>query len=322
MQYFLRRLAHALFVLVSVSVLSFIFTALAPGDFLDEMKLDPGISPDAVAALRVRYGLDRPLPSRYLEWVRSVTRGELGYSFAYNTPVSALLWPRLRNTLLLSMTGMAVAWVIAVPVGAWTASRRGGLADRLSGAICTALLVVPELLLGLALLFIAVRTGRFPAGGMLSPRADALGEWDRIRDVAWHLALPATALILLMLPTLVRHVRASVSETMAEPFVTGARARGVPPGRLLFRDVLRAAANPLASLLGLSIAGLLSTSLVIEALMSWPGLGPLLLEAIAGRDMHVVLGAVLCSTLLLLAGNLVADGLLFLTDPRLRSDNA
>ena len=107
----------------------------------------------------------------------------------------------------------------------------------------------------------------------------------------------------------------------AAPFIQGTKARGVPPGRLLFRDALRAASNPLVSLLGLSIAGLLSTSLVIEALMSWPGLGPLLLDAIAARDLYLVIGAVMCSTVLLLAGNFVADALLYWTDPRLRVDH-
>jgi len=322
MRYVFRRLAHALFVLAGVSVLSFVFTALAPGDFLNEMKLDPRISPETVAALRDRYGLDRPLPWKYWQWARSVLRGELGYSFAYNSPVASLLWPRVRNTLVLTMTATVSAWLIAVPVGAWSASQRGRWGDRLSAAATTALLVVPELLLGLGLLLFAVRTGYFPAGGMMSPRVADLGPWDRLKDVAWHLVLPATALILLTLPVLVRHVRASFVDTLSAPFVQAARARGVPERRLLFRSVLRAAANPLVSLLGLSIAGLLSTSLVIEALMSWPGLGPLLLDAIASRDLHLVVGAVLCSTLLLLAGNLLADGLLFVTDPRLRSEQA
>jgi peptide/nickel transport system permease protein len=116
--------------------------------------------------------------------------------------------------------------------------------------------------------------------------------------------------------------RASLLEVLASPFIQAARGRGVPPRRLLFRDALKAAANPLISLLGLSIAGLLSTSLVVEAVMSWPGLGPLLLEAIAARDLHLVIGAVMCSTLLLLAGNLLADALLYLTDPRIRVDHA
>jgi peptide/nickel transport system permease protein len=121
---------------------------------------------------------------------------------------------------------------------------------------------------------------------------------------------------------LVRHVRSSLIEVLTAPFVQAARARGVGWRRLLFRDALRAAANPLLSLLGLSIAALLSASLVVEAIMSWPGLGPLLLEAIAARDLHLVIGAVMCSTLLLLAGNFVADALLYLADPRIRADQA
>jgi len=147
-----------------------------------------------------------------------------------------------------------------------------------------------------------------------------LGVWAKLEDLAAHMILPATALILMSLPLLVRHVRSSLRETLAEPFIQATNARGVPPGRLLFRDALRAASNPLVTLFGLSIAALLSTSLVIEAIMSWPGLGPLLLEAIAARDLHVVIGAVMCSTLLLLGGNLVADALLYLSDPRLRAD--
>jgi peptide/nickel transport system permease protein len=320
MRYLSRRLAHGLLLLAGVSVLSFGLTALAPGDFLNEMKLDPRISPETVAALRDRYGLDQPLPLKYLHWLQSVGRGELGYSFAYNSPVALLLWPRARNTLLLTVPATTIAWLIAVPLGAWSASQRGRWGDRVAAVATTALLVVPELLLGLGLLLFAVRTGYFPVGGMMSSRVADLGNWDALKDVAVHMVLPASALILLALPVLVRHVRASLIDVLGTPFIQAARARGVPPRRLLFRDALRAAANPLLSLLGLSIAGLLSTSLVVEALMSWPGLGPLLLEAIAARDFHLVIGAVMCSTLLLLMGNLLADALLFLADPRLRTN--
>src|SRR5436309_1993020 len=287
MHYFSRRLAHGLFVLIGVSLLSFLLVALAPGDFLNEMKLDPRMPPETVAALRDRYGLDRP---------------------------------RARNTLLLTVPATTIAWLIAVPLGAWSASRRGRWDDRLCAAVTTGLLLVPELLLALALLLFAVRTGYFPVGGMTSLRFAELGTWDRLHDLIVHMVLPASALILLMLPVLIRHVRASLIDVLATPFIQAARARGVPHRRLLFRDALRAAANPLLSLMGLSIAGLLSMSLVVEALMSWPGLGPLLLEAIAARDLHVVIGAVMCSTLLLLAGNLLADALLYMTDPRIRAD--
>ncbi len=321
MRYLCGRLGHGLLVLVGVSVLSFVFTALAPGDFLNEMKLDPRISPKTVAALRDRYGLDQPLPLKYFHWLQSVGRGELGFSFAYNSPVASLLWPRARNTLLLTVPATALAWLIAVPLGAWSASQRGRWGDRLCAGATTALLVVPELVLGLGLLLVAVRTGYFPIGGMMSARFAELGSWGKLKDLAFHLFLPASALILLNVPVLVRHVRASLIEVMAAPFIQAARARGVPHRRLLFRDALRAAANPLISLLGLSIAALLSGSLVVETLMSWPGLGPLLLEAIAARDLHLIIGAVMCSTLLLLGGNLLADALLYLTDPRLRADH-
>ena len=322
MRYLCWRMVHGLLVLVGVSVLSFVFAALAPGDFLSEMKLDPRISPATVAALRDRYGLDLPLPLKYAQWLRSVRRGELGFSFAYNSPVATLLWPRARNTLLLTVTATTLAWLIAVPLGAWSASHPGRWGDRLCAGVTTALLVVPELVLGLGLLLVAVRTGYFPVGGMMSARFADLGPWGKLKDLALHLFLPASALILLNLPILVRHVRASLIEVLAAPFIQAARARGVPHRRLLFRDALRAAANPLISLVGLSIAALLSGSLVVEALMSWPGIGPLLLGAIAARDLHVLVGTVLCSTLFLLVGNLLADALLYLADPRLRGDHA
>ena len=322
MQYLSRRLAHGLLVLAGISVLSFVFTALAPGEYLDDIKLDPRISRETVAALRTRYGLDQPLPLRYLHWLQSLSRGELGFSVAYNRPVASLLWPRARNTLLLTVPATTLAWLIAVPIGAWSASQRGRWGDRLCAGATTALLVVPELLLALVLLLLAVRTGAFPTGGMVSAGIGDGGIWERVKDLGIHLFLPTLALVLLNLPVLVRHVRASLLEVLATPFIQAARGRGVPPRRLLFRDALRAAANPLISLLGLSIAGLLSTSLVVEAVMGWPGLGPLLLEAIAARDLHLVIGAVMCSTLLLLTGNLIADALLYLADPRIRVDQA
>jgi peptide/nickel transport system permease protein len=322
MRYVLRRLAHALLMLAGVSLLSFGFTALAPGDPFADLALEGRISPDTIAGLRARYAVDRPWPVRYGRWVRSLGQGELGYSIAYNAPVSSLLWPRVRNTLLLTVTATALAWLIAVPAGAWTASRRDSWSDRVTAVTTTMLLATPELLVGLLLLMFAARTGLLPIGGMVSPRlADAQG-WTHVRDVLAHLVLPLVALSLVTLPVLVRHVRASVLDVLAAPFVQAARARGVPTRRLLFRDALRAAANPLVALLGLSVAGLLSTSLVIEAIVSWPGLGPLLLDAIAARDLDLVVSAVMCSTVLLLGGNLIADALLYVVDPRLRAERA
>jgi peptide/nickel transport system permease protein len=313
-------LAHGFLLVVGVSVLSFVLVELAPGDYFAEMRLDPRISEATVHALRARYGLDRPLPERYLRWVASLARGEMGYSFAYGQPVGPLLWPRVRNTLLLTGTATGLAWMLAVPLGAWWATRRRGVADAGLTGLTAILLALPDLVLALGLLLVAVRTGWFPAGGMVSLGHEQMPAGERLRDVAAHLVLPVTALVLGILPVLVRYVRASIADALGAPFVRAARAHGIPEPRVLFRHALPAAANPLISLFGLSLAGLLSTSLLVEVVMSWPGLGPLMLEAILARDFYLVLGPVLASTLLLVGGNLLADALLLAADPRIRGE--
>jgi peptide/nickel transport system permease protein len=179
-------------------------------------------------------------------------------------------------------------------------------------------MAIPELLLGLALLLVATRTTLLPVGGMVSVGYDQLTPLGKLWDLLRHLLLPVVALVLGALPTLIRHTRAAMTEVLGSPFLLAARAHGICRRRLLWRHALPAAANPLISLLGLSIAGLLSGSLLIEVIMSWPGVGPLLLEAILARDIHLVVGTVMLSSLFLVTGNLVGDLLLYLTDPRIR----
>lgn len=319
MRYLARRLAHAVAVLLGVSVLSFLLAEASPGSAFDELMLDPQVSPATIDALRDRYGLDRPLVEKYAHWLRSLLRGDLGYSVAHNTPVSQLLWPRARNTLFLTVTAMTLAWLLAMPLGAWAASRRGGWADRVTAGATTTLLAVPDLLVGLILLLVAVRTGYFPTGGMVSIGFADLGAWDKVKDVVAHFFLPVTALALINVPVLVRHMRASMIDALQSPFMQGGRAMGMPEPRLRILYAWRIAANPMISLLGLSVAALLSASFVVETIMSWPGIGPLLLAAVVARDLHVVVGVVTCSTILLIVGNLLADGLLYWADPRVRA---
>ena len=287
---------------------------------MDELRLDPRVSEDTLAALRERYALDASLPEKYVRWLRSVVRGELGFSMAYDTAVGPLLWPRARNTLLLTVPATVLAWLIAIPVGAWAASRQGGRLDRFVAGTTTALLSVPEVVVSLGLLVVALRTGMFPTGGMISPGYENLDAAGRITDVLAHVALPLTALTLAIAPVVVRHVRASLLDVLHASFIYAARAQGIPERRELFRHALRAAANPLISLLGLSVAGLLSASLVVESILSWPGLGPLMIEAVGARDLHLVVGVVTCSTALLVAGTLMADAMLYLADPRVRAE--
>jgi peptide/nickel transport system permease protein len=321
-RYLERRAIHAVLLLIGASLLSFLFSSLAPGSFFDEMKLNPQISPETVAALRSQYGLDQPLPVRYVRWVKSVFRGEWGYSFAYNQPVRSLLMVRARNTLLLTTLAMALAWLIAVPIGVWIASRRGRWDDQLASASTSLLLSVPELVLALGLLYLVIRTHALPVGGMVSTGFDRLGSWEQVGDLAAHLIVPETTLVLASLPILIRHVRASMIEVLQAPFIQAARGHGIGRSRLLFCYALPAAANPLISLFGLSVAGLLSGSLLVEVIAGWPGLGPLLLEACFSRDIYVVIGVVMASTMFMILGSLLADVMLVVADPRVRTDHA
>ena len=321
MSYFLRRLGHAFLLLIGVSLLAFLFTTLAPGNYFDEMRLNPQIAPETVAALRVQYQLDRPLPIRYVSWLDSLLRGEMGFSFAYNSPVAPLLWVRARNTLLLTITATLLAWGIALPLGVWSADRIGRLPDRLLSWGTAGLLVIPDLALALGLLLFGVKSGWFPTGGMASVDFETLSPLDKFRDLALHMTLPVAALVLSALPLLVRHVRAAVAEVLDAPFLLAAMGHGIPKRRLLYRYALPAAANPLISLFGFSVGTLLSGSLLIEVVMSWPGLGPFLLEAILARDLYVVIGGILLSTLFLVGGNFLADMLLYWADPRIRTES-
>jgi peptide/nickel transport system permease protein len=322
MKYLERRLVHAILLLVGASILSFLFSGLAPGSFFDEMKLNPQISSETVAALRSQYGLDQPLPLRYYLWVKSVMRGEWGYSFAYNQPVRNLLMVRARNTLFLTALAMTLAWLIAVPAGVWVASRHGRWDDQLASASTSLVLSVPELVVAFGFLYFAVRTHGLPVGGMVSTGFDRLSLSGKATDLAAHLIIPMTTLVLASVPMLIRHVRASMFEVLQAPFIQAARGHGISRATLLFRYALPAAANPLISLFGLSVAGLLSGSLLVEVVTGWPGLGPLLLEASLSRDFYVVVGVVMASTLFMIVGSLLADVLLVIADPRVRQDHA
>ncbi len=318
MRYLLHRLMQAVFLLIGASLLTFLFSTLAPGNYFDEMRLNPQISPETITALRAQYQLDRPLPVRYARWVRSLLRGEMGFSFSYNTPVAPLLWVRARNTLLLTVFATLFAWALALPLGIWSAQTLGRAPDRAVSWATAALLVIPDLVLALGLLILAVRSGWFPMGGMVSVGFENFSRLQQFRDLALHMELPVIALVLSALPILVRHVRAAVADALEAPYLRAAASHGIWRSTLLYRYTLRAAANPLISLFGFSVGALLSGSLLVEVVMSWPGLGPLLLEAILARDLYVVIGGVLFSTMFLVLGNFLADLLVYWADPRIR----
>ena len=320
MKYLGRRFLHAVFLLWGVSALCFLFTEIAPGSFFDEMRLNPQISPETISVLRAHYGLDQPLLMRYVRWMGSLAHGDLGYSVAYNTSVAPLLWTRAKHTLLLTTTATFLTWLIAVPVGVWSADRRNGWFDKLVGMGSSLLISIPEIVIAVALLAIAVRWRALPVGGMRSAAFDQLSFWGRFQDVALRMSLPTSILVLAGIAVVIRHIRASVLEVLDAPYIQVARGHGITHTRLLFRHVLPVAANPAISLFGFSLAALLSGSLLVEVVTGWPGLGPLILDATMSRDLYLVIGGIMFSAVFMLGGNFIADLLLLASDPRIRTE--
>src|SRR5690348_12895247 len=209
-RYLSRRLAHGVLLLAGVSILLFVMQEAAPGDFFLGMRLNPAMSAETLQGMRAQYGLDRPLPQRYAQWLRSAVLGDLGPSFAYDLPVTQLLWPRIKNTLLLSVPALLISWIIAIPLGLLAAWRRSGWIDRIFSGSTSTLLALPDVLLALFAVLFALRTRVFPVGGM-EFGTDAA---QSLADLLRHMALPVTVLVIGSVSPLLRQVRASAIEVM------------------------------------------------------------------------------------------------------------
>lgn len=319
MQQLAWRLGQRILLLIGVSIFTFALLSAAPGNFFDDLKLNPQISPATISALQAQYGVNRPLPERYARWIGSIARGEWGYSLSYHRPVGGLVWQRAGNTLLLTSLAVLLAWMLALPWGIAEALYKGGWVDRTGEVILALLLATPDVLFSLLLLLLAAHTGWFPTGGMTSSDVAQLSFRARIWDVGQHLFLPVLALALTTLPILARHVRSAMVGVLDAPFLAAAKGHGIPKFRLLYRHALPVALNSLISLFGFSVGSLLSISLLVEVILSWPGLGPLVVEAVLARDIYVVVAVTMFSAFCLIAGNLLADFLLYFTDPRIRA---
>lgn len=319
-RFLLRRFLHGFLILVLASLFSFVLAGIAPGDYFDEMRVSSAISPQTLARLRTQYGMDRPLPERYLQWLTSIPKGQWGFSFAYDSPAGPILLSRFGNTLLLTTIATLLAWMAALVWGGWAALNEGGFADRLLTAVNALLLATPEVVLALCLLLFAARTGYFPLGGLQSDALVSSGFLTQLEDVARHVALPSLALAAGSLPLLLSHVRTAVADTLGSPFIEAAAGHGISPLRILLRHAFPAAANPLITLFGTSAGMLVSSSLLTEAVFGWPGLGALMLEAVQARDFFLVVDSALISTAFFLLGTLAADILLYFADPRIRID--
>ena len=320
MRYILRRLIFAALLVFVVSSGALLLARLAPGDITSE-TFGTGATREAIARERARYGLDRPIADQYFGWLSRAVRFDLGTSMMFNgRPVAGLVRERAANTALLALVALVLATAIGLPLGVVAGSRRGGVVPSLIRGTSLVLLSLPPLLTSIVFVFIAARTRWLPLGGMTSIDAMDAGWWERAADMLWHLPVPALALALPIAATLERLQAQAMAEAVKEPCILAAFGRGVPRGRLIWRDALRLAGRPVASVYGLIIGGLLSGSFVVEIVTAWPGLGRLMYDALRSRDLYLVAGCATAGAVFLAAGSLLSDLALAVVDPRVRGD--
>ena len=310
--FLLRRLALAALLVFAASSAALLLAVVAPGDFVSE-SLGVGARTEMVERTRAKYGLDRSIAERYGAWLASAVRLDFGRSMAFDRPVADLVPERAANTAILGLAALLVATAIGVPLGVVTGRGRGGVLAAAVRAASLLLLSTPPLLMSLALIFVAARTGWLPVGGMRSIGADG-GVWDLVR----HMAIPVLALALPLAALFERLQAGAIGEALRQPYVLAALARGVPWTRVVWRGALKASAPPLLAIYGIAIGSLLSGSFVVEVVTSWPGLGSLMLNALRARDVHLVAGCAAAGSLFLAAGTLLADVALAFVDPRAR----
>jgi peptide/nickel transport system permease protein len=310
-----RRVAFALVLVVLVSSSALWLTRLAPGDLTGTLGFAP---PEEIARVRARFDLDRGIAEQWALWMLRVARLDFGESFLYNQPVTQLVARSALNTAALAAAALLFATLVGIPLGVFTGSRRGGVLPAIVRAISVFCLSVPPLLASLVFAWVAARTAWFPVGGMSSVDAAGLAWGPWLSDLAWHLPLPALALALPMAATLERLQAQSIAETVHQPFVGAALARGLSHDAAVIRHAWRASLRPVCALYGIVIGALLSGSFAVEYVTAWPGLGRLMYEALRARDIYLVAGCAAAGALFLGVGSLVSDLLLAAADPRVR----
>lgn len=255
----------------------------------------------------------------YTAWLSRAATGDLGQSYHYNDSVATKIVERMGNTLTLTVVALFISWGLALPLGIWSGVKPNSLVDHVCGATAYLGLSFPSVFLALLAVLFAYSTGWFPVGGMRDlVRLDEMSTWERLTDRIHHLVLPACVIGFHGLAGYMRQMRGQMVETMSADYVRTARAKGLSRRAVIYKHAFRNAVNPLVTLLGFSLAGLLSGSFLVEIVTNWPGLARLVVDAVFARDEPLVMAAVLMATLLLVAGNVVADVLLAITDPRIR----
>ena len=341
--FIIKRLLQALLTLLIASLLSYVIVQLAPGNYVDSLRENLQNDPELIDRLEQQFGLAgepaSPIESldnlksflgsigpwlgwvipSYFKWLAQVLQGNLGESFVFKRPVAGLLTERVGATLLLALSSLVLTWAIAVPMGVTAAVNQNKWSDRLLRSLSYLGQGFPSFITALLLLILAQRvTPLLPVGDMTSINYADMSWLGKILDVAWHMILPTIALSVASFAGLQRITRGELLEVLRQDYVRTARAKGLPENRVIYRHALRNAINPLITLLGFEFANLLSGAFIAEYFFNWPGLGRLILKAVFAQDLYLVMASLMMGAVMLIIGNLLADLLLSVIDPRIQ----
>jgi peptide/nickel transport system permease protein len=324
--FILRRLLGAIPLLIGVATVIFIVLRLAPGD-PTTFYFNPNIPPDVIEQLRRNLGLDQPLHIQYFRWLTSFLRGDFGYSFAQSRPVADVIFEAMPNTLLLTGTALILVFVIGILIGVVQAVRQYSIFDTTSSVVSLFFYSMPSFWLALMLMLVfslqAYEWGwpiALPATGITSIDYEFMGLGERIRDRISHMILPVGTLTLALAAGVARYTRGQMLEVVRQDYIRTARAKGLPERTVIMKHALRNSMLPVITLLGLYLPFLFSGAIFIEHIFAWPGMGRIMVESIMQRDYALVMATTFMFAVIVVLGNLVADILYAVVDPRIRYD--
>lgn len=322
-RYVIKRLFYMVPTLFLISLVSFAIVQLPPGDFLDSYiaTLEAGggdISAREVELLRQRYALDGNVVTQYFVWIGNVLQGDFGWSFQYQRPVSDVLWGRVGLTFLISLASMLFVYMVAFPIGIYSAVRKYSLGDYTFTFLGFLGLAIPNFLLALVLMYVSLTVFGQSVGGLFSPEfEDAPWTWAKIVDLLAHLWIPVIIIGTASTAGLIRVMRANLLDELNKPYVETARAKGLSEGRLLLRYPVRLALNPFVSQVGWELPALISGAAITSIVLNLPTTGPVLLTALKSQDMYLAGSFILILSVLTVIGTLISDLLLAWLDPRI-----
>lgn len=323
--YIIRRVLAMIPTLFLASIVAFVIIQLPPGDFatayVSGLAANGSIvSEEALESLRQDYGLNEPVIIQYFKWMNGIlTRGDYGISFEHREPVSALIWDRIWLTMWLSLVSVLLTWIIAFPIGIYSAVRQYSVGDYVFTLIGFFGVSVPAFLVALVIMYLQFKYFGKVASGLFSDEFIAAAwSWARVKDLLAHLWLPALILGLGGTAELIRILRANLLDELRKPYVVTARAKGLPEWKVILKYPVRMALNPFVSTLGWILPGLISGSIILSQVMNLPTTGPLLLRSLQSQDMYLAGSMILVLSVATVVGTLVSDILLALLDPRIR----